>query len=343
MVRKEQFMANPFEHLADPLVHVPTDMAHPVIATAAALAITGGTLYARYQMSRNFEQGAIDFRRNGDALLASQLGTERATDRQRLQPVYVTAAGIGLIAMQLIGQPSYDSLIKNDEAEAVVVLDASSSMIFTNDITGSKESRYGAAVAAVDATKYAGNLGFIETAGSLKTITKPVKNWRNYSKELKNPEVDSNGGQLADALETAASVITEDTATKKRAGTVLIISDGNGVESNKQISDKVDSLKQNGLTVRVIVPGTPKATYRLPKTTKDVDSSIKLDTFTSFGKIESSSSTGDLQKAVAAELKLAENVGAGHKKNRWPIPGYLGAIVLLAGIGQSTRRVISKF
>ena len=333
-------MANSYEPIVEAFTHVPTDMAHPWLSAAAVAAIAGAGYLGRDYMSRANEQGAVDFRRNATALQASQIGTEKATDKQRRAPAALALAGLALAAVQ-IGQPFYNVSLPNPNSEVAVVADVSNSMYYGHDVGSPKDTRYSAAIDALKQSKYQGWLGFVQTANSNKIITKPVKNWQPLVKEFAKPQVDPNGGQLIPALERASQVLSEDPHTHQRSGTILVISDGTVNESAQDLTTEASKLQKTGITLRVVVPGTPDGGYILPGTTQTIKAGAAADRFDGFGAhVYRATNVAAINQAVQSQLEAS---GITREHRNWPVPGALGALALLVALGQFSKRVITRY
>lgn len=335
-------MANSYEPFVDAITHVPTGMEHPVLTGFAVAAVVGGGYLAQqYMSSHRHEQGAVDVRRNQAAILASQIGTAKETDKQRFSPVAKTFIGLGFLALQFVGQPTYETTVPNPNAETVVVADVSNSMYYGHDVGGTaKDTRSSVAIDALKQSQYTGLLGFVQTASTNKIISKPVKNWRPLIKEFGSAQVDPNGGQLIPALDRASSLLSENPATHKRDGTILVISDGTINESAADLTTEAAKLQKAGITLRVVVPGTANGGYRLPGTTTQVLAGAEPGRFNGFGSdVRAATNVGAINQAVQSQL---ESAGKSHERHGWPVPGELGALALVLAFGQFSKRVITR-
>ncbi|MDL2341826.1 MAG: VWA domain-containing protein [Patescibacteria group bacterium] len=337
-------MAQTYETIIEAVQHVPTDVHNPIATGLAVAAVAGvGFLTKQYHTATN-ERGAYDARGNGDQIRASLIGYEAKNNKYRFAPVKKIAAGLGLVAVQYIAQPGYQSSYADAGAEAMVVADASSSMIFTHDLGQAKLSRYDAAVKAIEQADFKGKLGFIEPAIDAKSpatvISKPAQNWRALAPKLQKPVVSPNGAQLVPAMEQAAALLTEDPKTHKRDGTLVVISDGTVNESASDISEEITKLRRSGVTVRVVVPGTTSGTYRLPQTVKQSKAGVTPGVFAAASdNLRLATDSQAVTAAVQAEIKTA---GTGHEHHDWPIPGALGVLALALGGGQFIERTLRK-
>lgn len=311
-------MPNIYENTIEAVQHLPTEWDNPVLTGAAVVTIAGAGLVAKYYHNHTPEKGAVDARGISQALEDSKIGADKDSNKRRFSPITQAAFGAGFLAIHLIGQPGYEATFADAGAEVMIVADASNSMTLTFDLGIPEISRFDGVVSGIQKSEFAGSMGFIKMGETVSLITSPTKDWATQIPNLKEVIIDPNGGKLIAAMTQAAEQITLDPETKQRAGTVVLISDGTVSNRTADLAKKAEQLKAEGITVKVISPGTAAGTYIDRESNSEAKSAVKPDNLAMFDKtIGNPTSVAETIEVINDEIKSS---GTRREREQWPIP-----------------------
>lgn len=324
---------------------LPDKVDHPGLVAASA--VVGGALATAAWIShkRSDEKMAVEF--PNPVAMEQAIRDVRGDDiegnssrlrRLRIAPALAMVAGTAVTAMGALGGFKQESTSSKESAQTVMVQDASYSMQYSRDLG---TSRLSATIDALNTSGYRGNLSVIEAATDSTTRIPMERSWRDDLTELRKPEVDPNGGNIADAIDDAMSdlpIEKNDKGDRVRRGTVLVVSDGTISNTQKQMAKVAERAKENGVNLRVVVPGTPDATYQIPGS-QPVKSGVNPDVFASFGS--KNIAVADSQEAVGTAVHNAlMSAGSRREVKDWNTLRNVGiALMVLAGLAMSMQVV----
>lgn len=325
------------------LSHLPQNLEHPV-AAVGALALTGLAMSSQTVLFKRTEDKHSIDNYGGQALMAETLIPDgKRNRRSRLLPPRLELVGLGLVAAALVGHPTYETTLLNNQANVIIVDDMSTSMLRTHDLLGSTLTREAAVQQGIAATNYRGSLAVVQAAANSKVVLPLTKNWRSQEALLNQPQVDENGGQLVAAIDLAASLLPVEKGSTNRNGNIVILSDGAIDDSTVALSHEAQKLRGEGVGLKVVVPGTTGGSYSLSNATQQVASGANAGRFAGFGA--SNIAEAQSAQAVINEVKAAiDAAGTSTERLPWYPPLAIGALLAAAGILidqiQRTRRVV---
>ena len=305
----------------------PTGLEHPITTAVSLAAAAGVTAVGMLRYQTVQEAHAVQF---SNPLLqeATDGRVQRQAKRDRMVPLAAELFGAGLLAAQFFGHPTYETTEANTRANVVVLEDASTSMVRTQDVGTPGLSRFVAVNQALRTADYEGRLGVVQAAANTTTLFNLTTDWRSHSGELTTQAVNSNGGNLVDGLSTASQLLPQ--VGKSHEGTIVVISDGTVDSSSQKLADKAKELKSEGIAVKVVVPGTATGTYTLKDSKIPVAAGANAARFDGFGPANVVE-TKTAQELTTTIHELVHDAGTSHKKHNWYVP--LGLGVLIGGYG----------
>ena len=326
-------MAELTNQIIDSWAHFPQGIDHP-IAAAVSLVVAGTVGFVeRGVHNRTAETYGVQF--PNQALLEESVTPDlKKVNRERLAPAVLVTAGLGLVALQVLGHPTYESTTPNRDANVMVVQDASLSMLNTKDLGNPDLTRLAAVNSALQASSYAGKLGIVQSGANFKT-TAPLGSDRKTLVQAEKPQVDPNGGNLVGAIDSAVSLLP--IKNGKHEGSLVVISDGTIDQSSQDIAVVANALKQAGVTIKVVVPGTTQGKYQLGANRQQIPSGASADVFAVFG----SKNIIEAKDASTINTTIKETLvdaGTSHQNHTWYPPGVLGALLLGGGIVLDKRQ-----
>ncbi len=256
----------------------------------------------------------------------------------RLAGGLMALAGLGMLVGSQTGHLTYETSSADSGANTIVLLDTSSSMD-TKDLGSTNDSRLQASVKGLQATNFNGNVGLVEFASTIKTRLPLAKHENLGINNQTARTVNSNGGQLAEALQLSIDQLPghvgKDNKTI-RDGSVVVITDGTVDSSKQDIKNVVDN---NNVDLKVIVTGTPGGTYK--KAGQNVDSAIQPELF---GAIKAGNVTvaNNESKIESAIQETIHNTTTNKTERDWQIADGVGVILLAAGIARVNWQMAIK-
>ncbi|MCW2957089.1 MAG: hypothetical protein JWO69_1958 [Thermoleophilia bacterium] len=340
-------MANLYENTIEAVQHIPTEISHPVSAGLAVGAVGVAAYFANRHHAGTHEKGGHNARgiqstiwATQEAMRANAIGTEKKDAKQQFSPVKQIAVGLGLSAVQFIGMPGYEATFPDADAEVMVIADASNSMTQTFDLGSKEVSRYDAVISGIEKSDFAGSMGFIKMGETVTMTSKPAKDWTTQIPLLKETAVDPNGGQLIEALTRSAEQISLNPETKKRSGTLILMSDGTVSNRTVDLAKKAEQLKAEGLTLKVITPGTAAGTYIDKETNTEAKSAVKPENLAMFDKsVDNPKTVAETIEMISQEIKSS---GTRRERENWPLPGIIGVPIGLLGLGRLIKQRVNK-
>lgn len=320
-------MAAVTSQLIESATHFPNGVEHPFWFVGAAVGSYCVYRLGELRFQATEEAAAVPYS-NGALLEKQVLPGRKQARRDRLAPVLAEVAGLGLVAAQFLGHPTYESTITDTHANVIAVEDVSFSMAQTHDLGSATITRDQAVATALETAPYKGSLGVIQAAASAKVAVPLNKNWHSYKNELHKGLVDPNGGQIVQAMDLAGSLLQQ--AAAKHEGTVVVVSDGTVDDSGEAIATEAAKLEKEGIVLKAVVVGTGEGTYSLNGSKQQTPSPVQPDRFDGFGA--DNIVQAKTVHAVDTEMdKLIHDAGTGHQKHTWPGLGILGGLVFSAG------------
>jgi hypothetical protein len=326
------------------LQHVPQGIDRPALAAGSLLVAAACTLAMRRTYEHTEEPLAAKF--PNPALAAKVLPNAKKNRQSRLAPAAAEIVGLGLIGVSIFGQPNYHTDKLDSEANTVLVDDVSLSMIKTADMGEPDTSRSAATHRGIFAADYTGKLGVVQTAGNQDVVLNLSSSWKDHTKVITRTAVNPNGGELVPAIETAASLLPANPSKPgKREGTLVINSDGTVDGSSLEMAKEAAKLKQEGIRVKVVVPGTFQGSFKLhPKSSSpSTPVPVKPELFASFG----AQNVHQAKTAEQAAQVLKEEItdaGISREKRYWWTPAAIGGLLALGGFftdkWQRAKRII---
>lgn len=324
------------------LANLPHGIDHP-IAAAGSLVAAGTVLLAeRAVFRRTNDTWAAPFP-NAALLEQSVTPDLKKNDRERMAPAWAMTAGIGFLALQVLGSPTYESTTVDSTANVIIVKDASLSMRNTKDIGSLGMTRAGAVDIGLQkaSASYAGNLGIVQSGANVR-VTLPLGKAKDRLVQAEKPKVDPNGGQIISAINLAVSLLPT-AKNGQHEGSLVVISDGTVDDKATEVAATAVALKKEGVTVKVIVPGTAQGKYELGANRQQIQSGASPEVFAGFGAknvIEAKDAKG-IDQAIQETLVDA---GTSHEDRPWYVPGIIGALLLGGGIARdkwqrATRKI----
>ncbi len=261
---------------------------------------------------------------------------------QRLSPLIWTTIGLGIAGTGYASGAEKVNENSSRNAQIVGVVDASTTMDRTKDIEG--KTRFQAVMDAIRGNDdYRGRASIIEFARQPNTRVAMSSDWRDNIGDTGKPEVDTNGGDLAGAMEIALQQLP---VTRKpgeatiRRGAVMIVSDGTISSTPGEMSIIVSDPANKNVKFRVIVPGTDGGTYTLPGTAPE-KSGVKPQTFEGFGakKVAKADTENELRDAVRSAMREA---GTTREVESWKPPLVWGLGIAAIGFARIVRRSLTN-
>lgn len=335
-------MAELTNQIIDSLAHLPRGIDHPIAAAGSLVAAGAALLAERAVFNRTDDTWAAQFP-NAALLEQSVTPDPNKVRRTRLAPALAVTAGIGALAFQVLGNPTYESTTANRDAKVVVVQDVSLSMLHTEDLGTPRLTRLTAVNTALQeaSASYVGNLGIVQSGATVR-VTAPLGSPKARLTQAEKPQVDPNGGQIVPAINLAASLLPS-AKNGKHEGSVLVISDGAIEQSSAEVATVASALKRDGVSVKVIVPGTAQGKYELGAGRQQILSGASADVFAAFGakNVIEAKDAKSINKAIKETLGDA---GTNHENHTSYIPGIIGALLLGGGISRdkwqrATRKI----
>ena len=320
-------------HIIDSMAQFPQGIDHP-IAAAVSMVVAGTVGIVEHGVhDRTADKYGVQF--SNQALLEQSVTPNlKKVSRERMAPALAVTAGLGFLAMQLMGNPTYESSTPNRDANVIVVQDASLSMLNTKDLGNPNLTRLAAVNSALQTASYAGKLGIVQSGANFKT-TAPLGSDRKTLMQAEKPQVDPNGGNLVGAINSAVSLLP--IKNGKHEGSVVVISDGTIDQSAPEIAVVASALKHEGVTIKVVVPGTPQGKYELGASKQLIASGASADVFAAFGS-KNIIEAKDAKTINSAIKETLVDAGTSHQNNTWYPPGVLGALLLGGGIVLDKRQ-----
>lgn len=340
------------EQIIDQL-DIPTAIDRPELLGAAAL-VAAGVMAAQSLRHRRAEEAfAVDF--PNPSLLEHTIratagskgfDTLRASGRRRLGPSFMMMGGLALAGGSHFADPRIETLVPDESAATVVIMDSSLSMLNTTDMGGKDTSRYEAALGGLNRIDYEGSLGVVSFAANQAVSVPLTHNWRSGMDTLTSPSVNPNGGNLAPALELAASLLPTETdegqTGTRRGGNILLISDGTVEDAPEVIAAQAKTLRERGIGVNVVVPGAKEATYTVGGS-EPVSSGARTDIFSVLTEQELASQDNAEELAESID-SVIDRVGKRTQENPWLPPVLVGGLLFAGGLIKDTlqraRRVV---
>ena len=314
--------------------HLPQGLEHPGAAVGSLVAV-GAALAAEYFMfNQSQEKFAVPF--PNAALLERAVTPDYAKNRRaRLAGTLAMTAGAGLVAFQLLGQPTYESTELNRAANVIAVRDVSWSMLYTKDLGVTRSAAVGAGLRAAS---YAGSLGIVQMGASARVVLPLTEKWQSRLATAEKVQVDPNGGQMVSAINLAESLLPLSNHGKAE-GTIVILSDGTIEQGPADIAAVAQRLKRDGVAIKVVVPGTAAGEYTLSETSRTVPSGASAAVFAAVGasNIVEAKDAKSVTKAVTEALVDA---GTTRQQHPWNVPGAIGVGLFGAGLARDiTQRL----
>ncbi len=333
----------------DQVSTLPGAFEHP--ATAAAVIAAGAGIYTyehlRFRHTQTeygvaFSNPAL-LKRSAEDITGKPVGDKLAEHTwSRLGSRLLMIGGLSIAAAAQIAHPTYETTTANTDANVAVVLDGSFAMDQTSDL-GDKTTRYQAAVEGLKKADYHGKMAVVEF-GANNVLAIPLSaDWHQQTQLLAEPAVNGNGGQLEAAVESAARLLPVTLANNTEAhhtGTVVVVSDGILENTPQQLSDEAKVLQDQGVNVRVIVPGTPDGSYK-ERDNRAVSSSIKPEVFQAFGKDNVTIASTHAEVTDAVKKAVADS-GRTKRRKDWNVPLFAGAAFFVGGLIRDGRQRVRK-
>ncbi len=331
-------MSELIDQLIQSAEHFPQGLGNP-LAAAGSLVAMGVVLAAeRTTFDHTGDKFAVQF--PNPALLERAVIPDEAKNRRaRLAGTLAMTAGAGFVALQLLGQPTYESTELNHEASVVVVRDVSFSMINTKDLGVSRSAAVGTGLREAS---YAGRLSVIQSAAGAPRVVLPLgSNWKTRLDSAEKIQVDPNGGQMVPAIDLAESLLPLSNHGKPE-GTIVILSDGSIDQSPANVAVVAQRLKHDGVAVKVVVPGTTNGEYKLSVTSQLVPAKASAEVFAAFGA-NNIVEAKDAKSVVKAVKNALVDAGTTRKQHPWEIPGAIGIALFGGGlVREITQRITRK-
>jgi hypothetical protein len=332
-------MSEIIQPLIDSLAHLPLNMDHPLSGVGSIVVAGAAILAERTVFNHTDDSWAAQF--PNPALLEQSIKPDAdKVRRARLAPAMAVTAGLGALAFQLLGNPTYESTSLNHAANVVVVADASLSMLNTKDVGTAQLTRFTAAKTALQEASYPGNLGIVQSGASVRVVA-PLGSDKNTLAQAEKPQVDPNGGNMVQAINTAASLLP--IKNGKHEGSLLVISDGTIDDTAPEITAAATAIKQSGISIKVVVPGTAQGKYQLGVNPQQIPSGASPDVFAGLGanNVIEAKDAPSITKAIQETLVDA---GTNHENHPWYVPGMIGALLLGGGMARikwllATRKI----
>lgn len=336
-------MAEIIQQTIDQMTHYPTGMERPAMV-AGAIALTAAAVALQtHRFNKTEEQFAVDNYAGSELMKTTLIPDSKANRRGRLRSPRLELVGLGLAAAALLAQPTYETSIPDETANVVVVDDMSSSMLLARDLSESGVSRSQAVNAGLFSADYKASLAVVQTAEGNKIVLPLTKNWEVQRAVIEKPAVKPNGGALVAGLELAASALPLSKDGTKRDGNIIILSDGTIDDDPSAVTAEAQKLKDQGITVKVIVPGSEAGTYTLTEGSAPVKAGANPSRFAGFGE-DNVVATNDVNKIEAAVRSAVESSGSTSEQHPWNLPLYAGIGLLAAGFVmnqyQRSKRVV---
>lgn len=336
------------------------DTIHNVLVIPAIAVATG--LWAAYDI-KGVHEGKTDTERNFDGAngpIFNKVITETETGKPFTQRAYntwyrvghqvLTIVGAGIITASVLTQPTVESTTHVDHGSEIAVLDSSISMLDTHDMSGG-ETRFDAAEQALMSLPNTVNLGVVQFGANAKNTVplgpKNNKTLENLSNDAN--EVNPNGGNVADAIDLALSDLPNVGNTTKKSGEIIILSDGtvdpdsaiSGSTTGNTISVEAAKATNDGVTVKVIIPGTTKGQYYYEGTGPYPDG-VTPTSYISFGKHNIVTTDSSETVASSATVALNKLSATTEKQVPWYPPYVLGIGLVATGGFIASRRKRTK-
>jgi hypothetical protein len=257
---------------------------------------------------------------------------EREDRRHRgLRPGRLGVVGWGLVLASLVTHPQGTTDHFEDGSTVAVVQSMTYSMRDTYDLGSATISREDAVVSGIDSANFPGKLTIIQPGTTPVTSVPLSTNWHNHS-AIKAPQTDPTDPTISSAITLAASQLPSGKKPGSHSGEVVVISDGivSVTDQGGDLSQAAQTLKQEGVKVKFIVPGTALGTYKYKVNAPTTSSSEEAANFDAFGAQNvaqpqtASAVTHDVKDAISSvgDIKV--------KKDSYLLLA-IGGILALAG------------
>lgn len=303
---------------------------------AAALA---GSFVARHRVNRDFDRAVDKYAASfADQSLVNEsyqevtsgvAAPEQLERKHRLGGANTTVLLGGLAAATLFLPMTYETNEQDTAAEAVVVVDESSSMLYTSDMEEG-QTRHAATLGALDelSEDYDGRLAIVQAASGTEIATNMSNDWATRLPTLEEPTLDPNGGDVLQAIDEGANLLSRD-EEGNRAGALTVVTDGTVSAAPKEIDKAITKLESEGVAVQVIMPGTTDASYK--RGSVEAGSSIQPQMFES---TEAAVVTSSDELAEALDQGITSEAAYTEQHKSFALSGALAIATVVAGIRQ---------
>ena len=302
---------------------------------APALNLIGATAFAgrikNILPSKSEEASADLSTEDKQATLEKKKAEVEKKDRkERIIPTLVGYIGLGAVAATFVGGINYETDKVDTSPNAVFVKDVSNSMARTTDIGGGK-SRLDAVNDALTSIDYKGNLAEVQVGDNSKVVMPLTHNWKTNKNLISSSNaVDPNGGKMAPAISLAASLFPITSGSKgEQKGTIIVASDGTIDDSEKLLAVS-NTLKQQGVKVKFIVPGTASGSYKFTPKSSPKSSKVSPESFKAFDNKDIIQTQTAKQTKEAISKVIVDSSKTNHKYPWYPL-ALIGAGMALYG------------
>ncbi len=324
-------MSESIRQTIDLVTTFPSSIEHPVefgvvVLGAAALALRDTKIFGQTEEAR--------FTQISSAAQAEASVVDERQDRRfrGLLPGRLGLTGWALILASLAGHPEANTDHFENGSTVAVVQSMTDSMRDTYDLGSATISREDAVVSGIDDSNFPGKLTIIQPSTTPVTSVQLSTSWHDR-KAIRTPQVDPTDTTISSAITSAASQLPMNSKTGKHSGEVVVISDGI-VSVNDQggdLSQADQTLKQEDVKIKFIVPGTTLGTYKYKPNAPVTSSSEESASFDVFGA--QNIQQPQTASAVTADVKQAiSSAGDINVKKPTYMLLALGGILALAGL-----------
>lgn len=301
---------------------------------AAALA---GAFVARQRVNRDFDRMTDEYAASfADQALVNEsyqevtsgvAAPEQLERKRRLGGANAAIVLGGLAAATLALPATYETNEQDVAAEAVIVQDVSSSMLYTTDMKDG-QTRHAATLDALAELSggYDGQLAIVQAASGTEIATNMSNDWATRLPALEEPTLDPNGGDVLQGIKEATNLLGRD-EEGNRVGALTVVTDGTVSATSKDISKTITKLEDEGVAVQVIMPGTADASYK--RGSVEAGSSIQPQVFES-ADVAVVTSSNELVEALDQGITSEAAYTEQHKS--FALPGALAIATIVAGM-----------
>ncbi len=266
--------------------------------------------------------------------------------RKRLMPVALWLSGVAILGGSYFGNLNAKITKADSEASVAFVSGVTPSMWQTEAAGTYEGKKLTRSQAVIDGLKqaeatYHGAMSVIDAGYTNETVIPMSKNWNSFLNNLNSNKYEQRQGNylnLVAAMKIAAETLPLNGNTNKRSGTEVVATDGITDDSNGQIANEVNTLKNSGIKVEFIVPGNTTDMYKLTPSSPSTSAAPQVQKFASTGAEYKTPVTAE---AIVNDTKATIHA-AGNTPERLPyLPAYLlgGILLFAAGVKEYLQRI----